>query len=123
LLTVLCKDDRLYDESKYQIIGRLASNSFLINTLRYIWRGKIMYVLKLKGDLVWQTAGPDKSEDPLEFELEALLSKRATPLLVYGEVHRRIKRTLNVEQLDAFTFAKCLEEFAAEIRKAAESYE
>jgi hypothetical protein len=50
-----------------------------------------MYVLKLKGDLVWQTAGPD--------------------------------RTLNVEQLDAFTFAKCLEEFAAEIRKAAESYE
>ena len=82
-----------------------------------------MYVLKLKGDLVWQTAGPDKSEDPLEFELEALLSKRATPLLVYGEVHRRIKRTLNVEQLDAYTFAKCLEEFAAEIRKAAESYE
>jgi hypothetical protein len=123
LLTVLCNDDRLYDESKYQIIGRLASNSFLINTLRYIWRGKIMYVLKLKGDLVWQTAGPDKSEDPLEFELEALLSKRPTPLLVYGEVHRRIKRTLNVEQLDAFTFAKCLEEFAAEIRKAAESYE
>jgi hypothetical protein len=123
LLTVLCNDDRLYDESKYQIIGRLASNSFLINTLRYIWRGKIMYVLKLKGDLVWQTAGPDKSEDPLEFELEALLSKRPTPLLVYGEVHRRIKRTLNVEQLDAFTFAECLEEFAAEIRKAAESYE
>ena len=82
-----------------------------------------MYVLKLKGDLVWQTAEPDKSEDPLEFELEALLSKRPTPLLVYGEVHRRIKRTLNVEQLDAFTFAKCLEEFAAEIRKAAESYE
>jgi hypothetical protein len=78
-----------------------------------------MYVLKLKGDLVWQTAGPDKSEDPLEFELEALLSKRATPLLVYGEVHRRIKRTLNVEQLDAFTFAKCLEEFAAEIGLAA----
>jgi UDP-N-acetylmuramoylalanine-D-glutamate ligase len=94
-----------------------------VNKLRYIWRDNIMYVLKLKGDLVWQTAGPDKSEDPLEFELEALLSKRATPLLVYGEVHRRIKRTLNVEQLDAFTFAKCLEEFAAEIRKAAESYE
>lgn len=82
-----------------------------------------MYVLKLKGDLVWQTAGPDKSEDPLEFELEALLSKRPTPLLVYGEVHRRLKKTLNVDQLDAFTFAKCLEEFATEIRKAAESYE
>ena len=82
-----------------------------------------MYVLKLKGDVVWQTAGPDKSEDPLEFELEALLSKRPTPLLVYGEVHRRIKKTLNVDQLDAFTFAKCLEEFAAEIRKVAESYE
>ena len=85
-----------------------------------------MYVLKLKGDLVWQTAGPDKpdkNEDPLEFELEALLSKRPTPLLVYGEVHRRIKKTLNVDQLDAFTFAKCLEEFATEIRKAAESYE
>ena len=67
-----------------------------------------MYVLKLKGDVVWQTAGPDKSEDPLEFELEALLSKRPTPLLVYGEVHRRIKKTLNVDQLDAFTFAKSI---------------
>ena len=45
-----------------------------------------MYVLKLKGDLVWQTAGPDKSEDPLEFELEALLSKRPAPLHKQAEV-------------------------------------
>lgn len=82
-----------------------------------------MYVLKLKGDLVWQTPSPGESEEPLEFELEALLSKRPTPLLVYGEVHHRIKRTLNVDQLDALTFAKCLEEFAEEIRGAAESYE
>lgn len=82
-----------------------------------------MYVLKLKGDPVWQTRGPDESEEPLEFELEALLSKRPTPLLVYGEVHHRIKKTLNVDQLDALTFAKCLEEFAEEIRGAAESYE
>ena len=78
-----------------------------------------MYVLKLKGDLVWQRFGA--SEEPLEFELEALLSARPTPLLVYGEVHHRIKKTLNVNQLDAFTFAKCLEEFAEEIRNVAES--
>jgi len=82
-----------------------------------------MYVLKLKGDLVWQSSGSDESEEPLEFELEALLSARPTPLLVYGEVHHRIKKTLNVNQLDALTFAKCLEEFAEEIRNAAESYE
>ena len=82
-----------------------------------------MYVLKLKGDLVLQTAGPGEPEDALEFELEALLSKRPTPLLVYGEVHRRIKKTLKVNQLDALTFAKCLEEFAGEIRGAAETYE
>ena len=80
-----------------------------------------MYVLKLIGDVVWRTSGPDK-EDPLEFELEALLSERPTPLLIHGEVHHRIKKTLNVDQLDALTFAKCLEEFAAEIRSAAESY-
>jgi hypothetical protein len=86
-------------------------------------RGDAMYVLKLKGDLVWQTSGPGEPEDPLEFELEALLSRRPTPLLVYGEVHRRIKKTLQVNQLDAITFAKCLEEFAEEIRGAAESYE
>jgi hypothetical protein len=89
----------------------------------YVYRGDAMYVLKLKGDLVWQTSGPGEPEDPLEFELEALLSKRPTPLLVYGEVHRRIKKTLNVSQLDALTFAKCLEEFAEEIRGAAETYE
>jgi hypothetical protein len=126
LLTVLCNDARLYDESKYQISKKCVTPKDVLGkwgiSLK-VWRGNIMYVLKLKGDLVWQTAGPDKSEDPLEFELEALLSKRPTPLLVYGEVHRRIKKTLNVDQLDAFTFAELLEEFAAEIRKAAESYE
>jgi len=89
----------------------------------YVFRGDAMYVLKLKGDLVWHTSGPGESEDRLEFELEALLSRRPTPLLVYGEVHRRIKKTLNVNQLDALTFAKCLEEFAEEIRGAAETYE
>jgi len=88
-----------------------------------VHRGDDMYVLKLKGDLVWQTSGPGEPEDPLEFELEALLSRRPTPLLVYGEVHRRIKKTLNVNQLDALTFAKCLEEFAQEIRRAAETYD
>jgi hypothetical protein len=86
-------------------------------------RGDAMYVLKLKGDLVWHTSGPGESEDPLEFELEALLSKRPTPLLVYGEVHQRIKKILKVNQLDALTFAKCLEEFAEEIRGVAETYE
>jgi len=77
----------------------------------------------LKGDIVWQSPGSGESEEPLEFELEALLSARPTPLLVYGEVHHRIKRTLSVNQLDALTFAKCLEEFAAEIRGVVESYE
>jgi hypothetical protein len=78
-----------------------------------------MYVLKLKGDLVWQSSAA--SEEPLEFELEALLSARPTPLLMYGEVHHRIKKTLNVNQLDALSFAKCLKEFAGEIRNVAES--
>ena len=81
-----------------------------------------MYVLKLKGDLVWQRSGSGESEDPLEFELEALLSRRPTPLLVYGEVHHRIKKTLSVDQLDAATFAECLKEFAEEIREVTESY-
>ncbi|MGD8503859.1 MAG: hypothetical protein JSV47_03240 [Deltaproteobacteria bacterium] len=49
------------------------------------------------------------------------MSKRPTPFLVHGEVHYRIKKTLNLEQLDALTFAKCLEEFADEIRDAAEA--
>jgi hypothetical protein len=81
----------------------------------------MMYVLKLKGDPVWRSPGPKESEGPLEFELEAVMSKRPTPFLVHGEVHYRIKKTLNLEQLDALTFAKCLEEFADEIRDAAEA--
>lgn len=80
-----------------------------------------MYVLKLKGDPVWQTPESEESEGPLEFELEAVLSKRPTPFLVYGEVHYRIKKTLNLDQLDALAFAKCLEDFADEIREAAET--
>jgi hypothetical protein len=122
----LCNDDRLHDENNHQISKkRVTPKDVIVKWASNLNKGrvKIMYVLKLKGDLVWQTAGPGKSEDPLEFELEALLSKRPTPLLVYGEVHRRIKKTLKVEQLDAFTFAELLVEFAAEIRKAAESYE
>ena len=125
-MRVLCNDNRLYEANDHQLNKKSVTSKDVLGkqgSSSNIWRGKIMYVLKLKGDLVWQTAGPDKSEDPLEFELEALLSKRPTPLLVYGEVHRRIKRTLNVDQLAAFTFAKCLEEFATEIRKVAESYE
>ena len=80
-----------------------------------------MYVLKLKGDLVWQTAKAGDSEDLLEFELEAVLSKRPTPFLLYGEEHHRIKKTLNLDQLDALTFAKFLEKLADEIRDAAEA--
>ena len=36
---------------------------------------------------------------------------------------RVLEKTLSVNQLDALTFAKCLEEFAGEIRGAAETYE
>ena len=80
-----------------------------------------MYVLRLKGDLVWHTSKPDESDEPFEFELEVVLSKRLTPFLVQGKTHYRIKRTLNMGQLDALTFAKHLEALAEEIRDAAES--
>jgi hypothetical protein len=80
-----------------------------------------MYVLKVKGDLVWQTNRSGGSENPLEFELEAFMSSRLAPLLIHGEVHHRIKKTLSLDQLDALTFAQCLEELAEEIRDAASS--
>jgi hypothetical protein len=78
-----------------------------------------MYVLKFKGDLVWQTSGSGEWENPLEFELEVILAKRLTPMLVYGEVHHRIKKTLGLDQLDALTFASLLEKLAQEIRDVA----
>ena len=78
-----------------------------------------MYVLKLVGDVVWHTSGSDDPDNPLEFELEAVLSTRLAPLLFHGEIHQRIKKTLSLDQLDALAFAKCLEELAEEIRDAA----
>lgn len=75
-----------------------------------------MFISKLVGELVISSPPVGVFGENLVFRIQARFTDHRSTLIKDGSKHYHLEKIINTEQLDAWAFSMCLEEFADEIR-------